>query len=203
MKDPRGDVHKVVLTDGGQKPVAVVRRIVTLDISKHHLRPETMVCPEHASRLQATVELPFKLPQVVMTTEVYEQLHGGRITPPAQDGCSDSAARGASAAFGRLFGSAPPPDKEEPAASAPAPFVRPPCTANSGVTALVQLERAAETLGSATGPGAALPALPSDVADRAAVIAVLLCRLVWHRAARRRHRAAHRWRNQKRKTQSS
>ena len=146
IKDPRGDVHKVILTDGGQKPVAVVRRIVTLDISKHHLRPETMVCPEQASRLQATTELPFKLPQVVMTTEVYEQLHGGRITPPAQDGCSDSAARGASAAFGRLFGSAPPP-VEEPATSAPAPCVRPPCTANSGVTALVQLERAAETSG--------------------------------------------------------
>ena len=123
MKDPRGDVHKVVLTDGGQKPVAVVRRIVTLDSSKHHLRPETMVCPQQASRSQATTELPFKLPQVVMTTEVYEQLHGGRITPPAQDGCSDSAARGASAAFGRLFGSAPLP-VEEPATSAPP--LRPP-----------------------------------------------------------------------------
>ena len=31
MKDPRGDLHKVILTDGGQKPVAVVRRIVMLD----------------------------------------------------------------------------------------------------------------------------------------------------------------------------
>ena len=63
IKDPRGDLHSVILTESGQRPVAVVRRIVTLESSKHHLRPETMVCPDQASRLRATVELPFKLPR--------------------------------------------------------------------------------------------------------------------------------------------
>ena len=95
MKDPRGETHMVILTDGGQRPVAVVRRTVAIATTKHHLRPDTMVCLEQASRVQSTVELPFKLPTMAMTTEMYEQKHG-RIAAPAQDGCSDIAAHGAS-----------------------------------------------------------------------------------------------------------
>ena len=50
MVDIHGRRRKVILTDGGHKPVAVARRIQEFETKQHHLRPETMVNFVGASR---------------------------------------------------------------------------------------------------------------------------------------------------------
>ena len=153
--------------------MAVVRRVVTLDSSKHHLRPETMVCAEQASRLRSTVELPFKL-QVAMTTEMYEQKHG-RSAPPAHDGRSDSAECAASTARrGDATLLVALPHAEMPAFPLwlhrrPRPTVR------------------RRLWCSLSGTRRRLPGQSSDTADMAAILVLLLRRpLWWHRDTRHR-----------------
>ena len=107
MKDPHGNMHKVILTEGEQKPVALFRRIVTHDRSDHHLRPETMVCIEQASRVQEAVKVPFQNPKAAMTTEQYRRSAAQR--QPQQEGRTASGTsedgRPMAGSLGRLFGS--------------------------------------------------------------------------------------------------
>ena len=105
MVDIHGRRHKVILTDGGHKPVAVARRIQEFETKQHHLRPETMVCVEQASRVRENVKFPFALPKVAMTTAAFKQRFAissalADIRDPRDAGCAAAAPSSLSSLLG-------------------------------------------------------------------------------------------------------